>query len=135
MFDLEPVTITDFSKARKFWMTVLGQIGYRPQHGFPNLQTFGKSAHCPNFSIVQGTSKNFSQTVIYLQVDDAEEVHAIYCEAIAAGGKDVIIDECRESATTNRNGSRWARFLDIDGNTVEVYVEEPEAFDEERRRS
>ena len=135
MFALEPVTVTDFSKAREFWMTVLGQIGYRPQHCFPNLQTFGKTAHCPNFSIVQGTSKNFSQTVIYLQVDDAEEVHAIYCEAIAAGGKDVIIGERRESATINRHGSQCARFLDIDGNTVEVYVEEPEAFDEERGRS
>jgi hypothetical protein len=124
MFALEPVTVTDFSKAREFWMTVLAQIGYRPQHCFPKLQTFGKTAHCPNFSIVQGTSENFNQTVIYLQVDDAKEVHAIYSEAIAAGGKEAAVDERRQDATV-RNSSHWARFLDIDGNTVEVYVEEP----------
>lgn len=134
MFALEPVTVTDFSKAREFWMSVLGQIGYRPQHCFPKLQTFGKTAHCPNFSIVQGTKENFNRTVIYLQVDDAAEVHAIYSEAIAAGGEKVTIEEGTEHATVP-NSRHWARFLDIDGNTVEVYVEEPRAFDEETRRS
>ena len=123
MFALEPVTVTDFSKAREFWKAVLGQIGYSPQHCFPQLQTFGKAAHCPNFSIVQGTGKDVKQIIIYLQVDDAKDVRAIFNEAIAAGGKSPVGEDCQGLAS-DENTSERARFLDIDGNTVEVYVGE-----------
>jgi len=128
MFALEPLTVTDFSKAREFWKTVLGQIGYKPQHYFPQLQTFGKAADCPNFSIVQGTSDHFQQRVIYLQVDDERDVHSIFNGAIAAGGKEVVTGDCEGVVSDGKTRHR-TRFLDIDGNTVEVYVVEPDTYE------
>jgi len=123
MFALEPVTVTDFSKAREFWKTVLRHIGYSPQHRFPQLQTFGKAPHSPNFSIVQGTGGHFKQIVIYLQVDDAKDVSAIFNEAIAAGGKSLAGEDGGGSGrVSDQNAGQRASFLDIDGNTVEVYV-------------
>lgn len=128
MFALEPLTVTDFSKAREFWKTVLGQIGYKPQHHFPQLQTFGKAAHSPNFSIVQGTSDHFTQTIIYLQVDDEKDVHSILNGALAAGGTDVVSEDC-EGWVSDGSTRHRARFRDIDGNTVEVYVGGPDTYE------
>jgi hypothetical protein len=117
MYELEPVVVSDFPKAMDFWKVVLGTVGYAPQHEFTKLQTFGKAAHCPNFSIVQGSRENFSTRVIRLQVDDSEEVEEFYKKAVAAGAKTVEVPDLVD-------GHRYVgKFLDLDGNTIEVYCE------------
>lgn len=109
--------VSDFPKAMDFWRAVLSTVGYAPQHQFTKLQTFGKAAHCPNFSIVQGSKENFSKRVIQLQVDDSEEVEEFYKKAVATGGKEVELPDLVD-------GHRYVgKFLDLDGNTVEVYCE------------
>ena len=130
MHDLEPLAVIDFPKAMEFWKMVLGQIGYAPQEGFPNIQTFGKESYCPNFSIVQGNGERFDRHVIYLQVDDSEEVEAVYGKAIAAGGKRILVDDKEVGKPGFVDGDRFmAKFLDLDGNTVEVYVADLYASD------
>ena len=115
MYELEPVVVSDFSKAMSFWRTVLSTIGYSPQHEFTLLQTFGKAPHCPNFSIVQGCC--IDKCVIRLQVEDSEEVEEFYKKACEVGAKEVDAPEVE--------GDRYvAKFLDLDGNTVEVYCGE-----------
>ena len=117
MFELEPVVVSDFPKAMEFWSTVLSTVGYAPQHNFSKLQTFGKVAHCPNFSIVEGSRENFDKCVIHLQVDDNEEVERFYEKALERGGKGSKGPDLVE-------GRRFVgMFLDLDGNTVEVYCE------------
>jgi predicted lactoylglutathione lyase len=118
MYELEPVVVTDFNKANEFWRGVLGTVGYAPQHNFANLQTFGKWAHCPNFSIVQANTGRPMKRVIQLQVDDSEEVVEFYKKAVATGGKEVEVPELVD-------GERFVgKFLDLDENTVEVYCEQ-----------
>ena len=117
MFELEPVVVSDFSKAMEFWRAVLSTVGYAPQHNFTMLQTFGKAAHCPNFSIVQGSGDNLAKRVIRLQVDDSEEVEEFYKKAVSTGGKEVEVPDLVD-------GHRYVgKFLDLDGNIVEVYCE------------
>lgn len=117
MYELEPVVVSDFTKAMDFWRTVLSTVGYAPQHQFTKLQTFGKAAHCPNFSIVQGSKENLSKRVIQLQVDDSEEVEEFYKKAVATGGRQVEVPDLVD-------GHRYVgKFLDLDGNTIEVYCE------------
>jgi predicted lactoylglutathione lyase len=118
MFELEPIVVSDFSKAMEFWRTVLGTVGYAPQHNFAALQTFGKSAHCPNFSIVQASGGNITKGVIQLQVEDSEEVEEFYKKAIVTGARGVDEPDLVDG------GRFMARFLDLDGNTVEVYCDE-----------
>ena len=117
MYELEPVVVSDFTKAMDFWKTVLSTVGYAPQHQFTQLQTFGKAAHCPNFSIVQGSKDNLSKRLIQLQVDDSEEVEEFYKKAVATGGKQVEVPDLVD-------GHRYVgKFLDLDGNTIEIYCE------------
>jgi hypothetical protein len=114
MFQLEPLIVSDFSKAMSFWRPVLSTIGYSPQHEFTLLQTFGKAPHIPNFSIVQGICE---KTTVRLQVEDSEEVEEFYKKACEKGAKKVSEPEVL--------GGRFSgRFEDLDGNTVEVYCEE-----------
>ena len=118
MYELEPVVVTDFNKANEFWTGVLRTVGYAPQHNFANLQTFGKWAHCPNFSIVQANTGRPTKRIIQLQVDDSEEVVEFYKKAVASGAKGVEVPELID-------GQRFmGKFLDLDGNTVEVYCEQ-----------
>jgi hypothetical protein len=120
MYGLEPVVVSDFGKANEFWKTVLSTVGYAPQHHFDNLQTFGKWAHCPNFSIVQGVTGTPIKQVIQLQVEDSEEVLEFYKKAVALGGKKVEVPELVD-------GQRFmGKFLDLDGNTIEIYCEQSE---------
>ena len=115
MHGLEPIAVSDFSKASEFWSSVLGTVGYAPQHQFAQIQTFGKHAHCPNFSIVQGDKERLATRVIQLQVEDSEEVEELLRRAEAVGGKKVEHPDLVD-------GSRFmGKFLDLDGNTVEVY--------------
>lgn len=117
MFELEPIVVSDFSKAVEFWRAVLSTVGYAPQHNFTMLQTFGKAAHCPNFSIVQGSGDSLTKRIIQLQVDDSEEVEEFYKKAVSTGGKGVEVPDLVD-------GHRYVgKFLDLDGNTVEVYCE------------
>jgi hypothetical protein len=125
MFALEPLVVSDFPKAKEFWMAVLRQIDYEPQHDFTNLQTFGKSSDCPNFSIVQGHADNLDLGPILLQVDSKEQVKAVYEKAVTVGGKPIKVDAA--GGKTEEDQSR-AKFLDFEGNIVEVYVGKMDIF-------
>jgi predicted enzyme related to lactoylglutathione lyase len=116
MHGLEPIPVADFSKATEFWSSVLGTVGYAPQHQFAQLQTFGKAPDCPNFSIVQGQKEKLGKREIQLQVEDSEEVVELVRRAVKVGGKKVEVPELVEG------GERFmGKFLDLDGNTVVVY--------------
>jgi catechol-2,3-dioxygenase len=125
MFALEPLVVSDFPKAMEFWTAVLGQINYEPQHDFTNLQTFGKSSDCPNFSIVQGHAETLDHGRILLQVDNKDQVKAVYAKAVAVGGKPIKVDAVE--GQTDEDQSK-ATFLDFEGNTVEVYVAKMDIF-------
>jgi hypothetical protein len=125
MFALEPLVVSDFAKAMEFWEAVLRQIDYEPQHDFTNLQTFGKSSDCPNFSIVQGNAENLEHGPILLQVDSEEQVKAVYAKAVTVGGKPIKVDAAE--GERDEDQSR-AKFLDFEGNIVEVYVGKMEIF-------
>lgn len=118
MFDLEPLVVSDFPKAKEFWGGVLSTVGYAPQHDFVELQTYGKTAHCPNFSIAQGDRERLLKRVIRLQLDDSEDVEELYKKAVAIGAKGLKVPELVDG------DCYMGAFLDLDGNTVEVYCQE-----------
>jgi predicted enzyme related to lactoylglutathione lyase len=118
MHGLEPIPVSDFTKAMEFWQPLLETVGYAPQHNFTGIQTFGKTAHCPNFSIVQGDKERFTTRNIRLQVVDSEEVEALLRKAVALGGTEIEWPDMME-------GDKFmGKFLDCDGNTVVVYCQE-----------
>jgi len=152
MYDLDPtISVEDFSRAIHFWTPILDTLGWPVQHQFPGIQIFGPSSAHPYFCIAEITSPASSPVSqdsstgscaarpVYLCCADSEEVEALYRKAVQQGARTVlepdmylekdIKQEVREEGEEGWNdGCRFlGRFLDLDGNLVEVGCVESES--------
>ena len=114
MFDLEPVVVSNVDKRKEFWTELCGIIGFELQHDFTNYLTFGKWAHSPSFAIAQASEQNFPRRVYLLSLAGTEEVKAFYRKAITIGAKEVEVPDAVGHVF-------MAKFLDLDGNTMQLY--------------
>ena len=119
MFPVDPITVSDYTKAREFWTSVFKTVGYSPQHEFEGYQTFGPKEDCPNFSIAELRSPGPSpKQHLKFEWDDEKLVRDFYKKAVEAGATAL-----KTPGLVSEYEVILGRFLDLDGNMVDVFCE------------
>lgn len=122
MLDHVVLSVSDYEKAKKFYLKALAPIGYELVMAFhDNVAGIGIGKK-PYF-IIHGGGKQTPKFHIAFRADNRAIVDAFYKAAIEAGGIDYGTPGIREKYHPNYYG---AFVLDPDGHNVEVVCHEPE---------
>lgn len=122
MIDHITLHVSDFSRAKEFYLAALKPLGYELVMEFPESGMAGIGAQGnPDFWInADGAGK---PTHIAFTSPDRKTVDAFYEAALAAGAKDNGAPGIRKDYHENY----YAAFvLDFDGNNIELVTHKPE---------
>lgn len=122
MFDHVGIRVSDFARAKAFYLTVLETLGVKIMIEYTPEQTGGQAAAGfgvtkPEFWI--GAFEPRGPAHIAFAAKDKAQVDAFHKAAIAAGGKDFGAPGQRPQYHKNYYG---AFVLDPDGNNIEAVI-------------
>jgi catechol 2,3-dioxygenase-like lactoylglutathione lyase family enzyme len=120
MLDHISLRVTDFEKAKKFYVEALKPLGYVVMMEFPGACGMGADGK-PDFWLT--TAGKVSPTHIAFTAKNRHVVHAFHEAALNAGGQDNGKPGLRKEYHPNYYG---AFVLDPDGNNIEAVIHTPE---------
>ncbi|HEY4368248.1 MAG TPA: VOC family protein [Steroidobacteraceae bacterium] len=122
MIDHTGLSVSDFARAREFYVAALRPLGYGVIMEFDQAAGLGDLATLkPDFWIGGGTAAHPPLHVAF-RAADRDAVRKFYDAAIAAGGRDNGPPGLREHYHPNYYG---AFVLDPDGNNIEAVCHMP----------
>lgn len=125
MIDHIGVNVTDYKRAREFYLAALAPIGYKVIHegeGYCGIgQAEGENAWLGSIWLM--AKESITPNHFCFRTNDRATVDAFYKAGLAAGGK----DNGAPGVRTDYHENYYAAFiLDADGNNVEVVCQKPE---------
>lgn len=119
MIDHVSLHVSDYAKAKAFYLAALAPLGYQLVMEFGDHAGLGVNGK-PDLWLVQ--SANVQPTHLAIASDDRPTVDAFYAAALAAGAKDNGAPGLRPHYHENFYG---AFVHDMDGNNIEAVCHKP----------
>ncbi len=116
------LSVSDYEKAKVFYLQALAPIGYQLVMEFNN-NVAGIGIGKKPYFIIHGGGKQTPRCHVAFRTDNRAMVDAFYTAAIQAGGTDNGAPGIRERYHPNYYG---AFVIDPDGHNIEVVCHEPE---------
>ena len=121
MIDHVTANVSDFERAKSFYVEALSPLGYSLQMEFPGAAGFGTGEGIPDFWL--GSSSTRGATHVAFSTSDRAAVDRFHEAAMAAGGQ----DNGPPGLRPQYHETYYAAYVhDADGNNIEAVCHRPE---------